>query len=454
MSLGASGLKRAVPVLLILICVSIGFVSCGGSSAKKNAPSGVTTRVMVSQGVTSAAVIGGIYIINANNDTVARASQIQAGTAPGLLVISPSLSTLLAFDSVGKSVQVINTVSESNTGSITIPGETTSIALPGTTLAYAAVPSVTSNLLNSPGAVEVLNLTSGSINTAIGAPNAQTVVSNPSGSELLVFSSDSNSLSVISPMVALPPVDQGCDTAPNPVCTVVPGFDRPVNAIFSPDGGTAYILNCGAQCGGTQASVSVFDVASLTVSATIPVNGATMAYLTGTSLYVAGTGTPTGPLCSSIPSAGTTAATYCGTLDIVNVNTMQDPYFNNPAKEIAITDGYHDRMSMGQGGQLFIGSNNCTEVGDVNNPSGEVRGCLTILNTTNNSVIIPPANGDVTGLQDFSTRYVEYVVQGGRLDIYCTAANADENCPTADALQTIQITLNGTVVDVKAVDDF
>lgn len=456
MPLGASGLKRAVAVLLVLICASLGFISCGGgNSALKLPPSKGSTRVMISQGVTSATSAGGIFVIDAENDSLARASEIQAGTAPGLMVTSPNLSTLLAFDSIGQSVQVINTTSESNTGSISLPGNSTSMALPATTnSAYAAVPSATSNFWFAPGAVVILNLASGSVNTAVGVPNAQTVVANSGGTQLLVFSSGSNSVSVISPLLSSPPIDPGCDAAPNAVCTVIPGFDRPVTAIYSTDGSTAYILNCGAQCGGTQASVSVFDLATLTVTATIPVNGATVGLLSGSILYVAGTGTATGPLCSSIASAGQTAATYCGTLDIVNLSTMQDLYFNNSTTEIAITDGYHDRMDMGLGGQLFIGSSDCTEIGDVNNPSGEVRGCLSIYNTTNNSVVIPPDNGDVTGLQGFSTRYVEYVVQDGGLNIYCTAANAGANCPTMDALQTVQITLPGRFVDVKAVDFF
>ena len=33
-------------------------------------------------------------------------------------------------------------------------------------------------------------------------------------------------------------------------------FDRPVKAVFSADGSTAYILNCGPECGGSKASIS------------------------------------------------------------------------------------------------------------------------------------------------------------------------------------------------------
>ena len=38
-------------------------------------------------------------------------------------------------------------------------------------------------------------------------------------------------------------------------------FDRPVKAVFSADGSTAYILNCGPECGGNNSSVSLLPVA-------------------------------------------------------------------------------------------------------------------------------------------------------------------------------------------------
>jgi hypothetical protein len=38
-------------------------------------------------------------------------------------------------------------------------------------------------------------------------------------------------------------------------------FDRPVKAVFSADGGTAYVLNCGQECGGSASSVSLMPVA-------------------------------------------------------------------------------------------------------------------------------------------------------------------------------------------------
>ncbi len=58
--------------------------------------------------------------------------------------------------------------------------------------------------------------------------------------------------------------------------------------------------------------------------------------------------------------------------------------------------------------------------------------------------MIPPANGDATGIQPIATRTVVYVVQGGSLAIYDTAT---------DALQTLQIiNIVGQFIDVKTVD--
>jgi hypothetical protein len=122
-----------------------------------------------------------------------------------------------------------------------------------------------------------------------------------------------------------------------------------------------------------------------------------------------------------------------------------------------ITDGYHDRIDMSVNGQLFIGSYTCTNEGNVNNSQGgEVRGCLSIYNTSNGAVVIPPDNGDVTGFQSFTTRDVEYVAEGGNLRVYDTLIDSllldNNNNPNLPETGTIVIT--GYIIDVKAIDFF
>ena len=459
MPLGACRLKRSILVLVLGLSASLNFISCGGY-AKTGPPSGLTNRVLASQGVSSTFTHGSLVIIDGFNDTLPRVSPLAAGSSPGLMAISPTRNIAAAFDPSNNTVYAVDTAKESAVGNMHLPGPTSSMIFPTAFgIAYAAVPTATVNGFSFIGAVDVLNFSSGAL-TTIGVSNAQTVVASSNGNQLLVFSTDSDSVTVLSPGVAAPPVDTSCFTnPPNAVCTIVaePQGSRPVYAVVS--GNTAYILNCGFECGGTTSggapatpSVAVLDLLSLTITSTVNVNGATYGLLNGSQLYVAGNGTPTGPLCASIANAAKTAATYCGTLDIVDVSTMTNPYFDSPGTEIAITDGYHNRMDLTANGQIFVGSHDCTNIGNVNNPSGgEIRGCLAIFKTTDNSVLFPPDNGDVNGLQGFVTRSVEYVAEGGNLRVYDTTKDIlliNDFVPQGD------IDIVGYVGDVKAIDFF
>jgi hypothetical protein len=108
-------------------------------------------------------------------------------------------------------------------------------------------------------------------------------------------------------------------------------------------------------------------------------------------------------------------------------------------------------MDLTNSGQIFVGSHTCTNIGNVNNPSGEVRGCLSIFHTADNSVIIPPDNGDVNGLQGFVTRSIEYVAEGGSLRVYDTTRDV---LLINDFLPEGNINIVGYVGDVKAIDFF
>lgn len=440
MSLGACRLKRRILVLVVGLWAGVNLISCGGYTTKGyRPPSGLVNRVLASQGVTSTFSFGSLVMINGVNDTLARVSPLSAGSSPGLMVLSPTRNILAAFDASSDNVYAINTVRESGIGNVRLPGPTSSMVFPtALPIGYAAIPTATINGFSFLGAVDVMNFSTGAL-TTIAVSNAQTVIANSNGTQLLVFSNDSDSVTVLSPGVAVPPVDTSCySNPPNAVCTIVSGFDRPVYGIVS--GNTAYILNCGPQCGGIQASVMVFDLPSLTITNTIPVEAATMAILSGSTLYVAGT-PPTNNGCAP----QTTAATTCGRLDIVDLGA------GTVTGSAVITDGFHTRMDMTTNGQIFIGSHNCTNIGNVNNPSGEVRGCLSIFKTADNSVLIPPDNGNVNGLQGFVSRNVEYVAEGGALRVYDTTTDIlliNNFVPQGD------INIVGYVGDVKAIDFF
>jgi hypothetical protein len=422
-------LKKSALSHAVLVVAVLGLVSCNGGVNIKKPPSGLTERVLASQSASSPTAFAGLIIIDGQIDTLGR-GEISAGSSPGLMAISPERSTLLSFDSLTNRVDVVNTTKEALTGSIQLPGPTTSIVVPQPSLGYAAVP--TAVLTGSPqGAVVEMNLASGAITATISVPNAQTVVAN-ANTQLLVFSNDSNSVTIVSPLL----LNTG-----SPVTVTVPGFDHPVYGIIN--GSSAYILNCGAECGGTQASVQILNLGTTppTAGAAVPVDGATIAFMSGSTLYVAGN-SPTNSQCTG----ETTAATSCGRLDFVDIGSM------TVTGSAVITDGYHDRIDMGLNGQLFIGSHTCTNIGNVNNVAGEVRGCLSIYNTLNGSVLIPADNGDVTGLQSFSTRYVEYVAEGGNLRVYDTLT--DTLLENSDFIPTGTIVITGVITDVKAIDFF
>ncbi|HWY22695.1 MAG TPA: hypothetical protein VNX26_15820 [Candidatus Acidoferrum sp.] len=430
-------MKRVVFVLVLLVLASVSLLSCGYSnSSYYKPPSGLTTRVLASQSVASPTSAPGLLIINGSNDTLARGG-ISAGNSPGLMAISSDRTTLLSFDSVTHTVQVVNTKTESARGSVQLSGPTTSMVALATGSAYAAVPTAPMNNGASPGAVVAMNSASGGVYATISVPNAQTLVASPDSTHILVFSNDSDAITVISPLL----INTG-----NQFSTTVTGFDRPVYGIFSADGSTAYILNCGPQCGsGTAAaSVQTLDMATLTMTGTpVAVDGATIGWLNGSTLYVAGNSA-----ANNLCTGQTTAAPTCGRLDIIDLGSM------TAISSVVITDGYHDRMDMSSNGQLFIGSSGCTTIGNVNNPQGEVRGCLSIFDTTkpgNTAAIIPPDNGDVTGLQSFTSRYVEYVAEGGNLRVYDTTKDI---LLLDSTISTGTITLAGQIIDVKAIDFF
>jgi hypothetical protein len=104
-------------------------------------------------------------MINGAKDTPARVSEISAGTSPSFMALSPTKATLLVYDSSNNSnsVQVVNTRTESSAGKVQLTGPTSSMVIPVTTsIGYAAVASAPMTGF-SPGAIEVMNLSSGAI---------------------------------------------------------------------------------------------------------------------------------------------------------------------------------------------------------------------------------------------------------------------------------------------------
>ena len=448
MLLGVPRLKRASIVVAGVLLTSLVFVSCGGynnpsssSSSSSGSTSGLKFRVLVSQDVSTTVLQAGLILIDANKDRQAKLISVSS-FSPGRMVLSNNRQLTLAVSSSGTSVEVVNNTTEAVTGSITLsaPGSTESVVISvDASTGYAAVPAAPIPL-GAPGGIVVLNLTSGGTSGTVPIPGAHYVVQNGDGSKLLVFSDNSDSVTIVSPFNILPGQQNStCLTSPPPaaVCTVIPGFDRPVFGFFSSDNTQAWILNCGPECGGQQASIQVLDMVNGTVGPpTLIPGGATVGFIKNQTLYVAGT--------AAVGSGNETCASatpaICGRLTVVDLPSMT---VTGTTAGIEIPDGYHTHMDMSGNGQLFVGSRNCTNIVPLKT-GGPQRGCLAIFDTTNGNVVIPPDNGDVTGLQPITNRTVFYVIEGGELRIYDTT--------TDKIYTTTSIDVFGHAVDVKLVD--
>ncbi|HYA25654.1 MAG TPA: hypothetical protein VEF05_15930 [Terriglobales bacterium] len=443
-------MKKTFVSMAVLIAFSVAIVCCGGkkSASNQHRVSGLRFRAFVSNPLFPSGIGGSpvINIVDALQDIVSPATISLLGTSnqPGMMVVTQDLSHTMVFSPAGETITVIDNHAEAiatlTGGTVSVPG----ITLPGLTesmfvasdnvSAYAAVPSapVTGQ---APGAVIAMNLGTGAIRATIPVPAAHFIVGSPDGNHILVFSDNSDNVTVIAtPLIGTP-------TDPRQPVGGIGGFHRPVWAIFT-DNTTAYVFNCGAECGGTGATdmtagISTFTIGNSAPSTIAPLSAATYGLLVGSTLYVAGT--PPQTACGP----GTEAKT-CGTLNVVDAASLKPT--SNP---VLITDGYHDRMAMGSNGQLFIGAHSCTS---INILGGEVRGCLSIFNSNNSSVVIPPQVGDATGIQPITGRNVVYVCEGGAFQMYNTTTDQTFIPPTSSPTNGIITNIVGQSYDVKLVD--
>lgn len=450
MLLGVPVLKRVLTSLAVLVTASVTIVACSGYKSSSNSnsthrTSGLKFRAFVSNplfpsGGFNAPVIN---IVDASKDVLAPSlvSLVANSPQPGLMALSSDLKFTGIFSPVGNSVTIIDNNTESVAGiagttatlpSITLPGLTESMFFSNdhNTL-YAAVPSAPTNE-SSPGAVEVLNLQTGAISASLPVPGAHFIVPSPDGNSILVFSDNSDNVTVIATVLI--------GTHSDPRSTVT-GFDRPVWGVFN-GSSSAFVLNCGPQCGGKTAGVSILDIGSSTSMGTVTVSAATYGMLNGTTLYVAGTPPPNPPGTNTCTGTKT-AATTCGRLTILDAGSL------TVTGSAIITDGRHSRMQISQDGQLYIGAHGCKS---INIPRGEVRGCLSVFNTSTAAVTIPPQVGDVTGLQPIAGRNIMYVVQNGSLSIFDTTTNQLQVSPTNSKNNKGQVDIVGQPFDVKLVD--
>jgi hypothetical protein len=410
-------------------------------------PSGILNRVLIAVQNPGALARGTLSIVDAFydvrhsfNDKIPSFSMAgYSGADPLTIQNLPEEQAGAVYAAGDGTYALLNYGQEKQTTTVSLPGASSSVFI-SHDQRYVFAASQSAHTLTiqdrSLGASYGLNL-----------PNVYRVSINPSGSAALAFVQDSNSVYSIYKLQAnqkTPANAVDCEPQNLPVYCVlpVPGtFDRPTKAIFSPDGTTAYILNCGPECGGVQASVSFLPVAGIiiqsgapvppgaptNVTATIPIpGGVTDAIANANLLYLAG---------QQLQPDGF----FAGFLSILDTNAKA------VTGAYSIADGTHLRMLFADDNTLWVGSLLCTQGERYHKGATTNLGCLTMFNTSSNSVtMIDSYKGDATGVAAVITLHKVYTAEGGQVYIYSTVDGS--------ALDNSQVTVVGTAYDVAYMD--
>lgn len=352
-------------------------------------------------------------------------------SAPGPTKIVTANGKTVVLDSTANALSIIDNPTEAVTFTLNLDDQPVDVAITadGTT-AFAAE----SNL----GEIRFGTTADGNLSPQIlHIPNARRLVMSPNGSKLLVFT-DPQAQSNITTFFVI-------DTASKGIIAITsPSFDQPITAVFGTSDTQAFILNCGAECGGAAASVVSVDFSGVfsnpatpaTIGTPVPVPAATTGLLNGGNLYVAGTPNPapTGP-------GAACPLSRCGTLTTVNTSSF------TASAPVPITDGLHEKMAFANN-RVYVGSSRCSV--DPGSAPNTVRGCLSIFNTSTSATTFPQEssfrqNFDVTGLQPISNRNVIYVVEAGELDIFDTTT--DTIVPSTTPIDIVGKAISAVQID-------
>ena len=335
----------------LVASLALAIAGCG-SSTSNNAPkpTGLKKRVLISN-----TAAGTVTVLDAQKDL--SSTKILAATSPTKMLTAGG--TTIVMSSATSLITVIDNPTETVTFAAPIGDQPFDIAIsPDGKNAWAAMRNF--------GFVQSVDTTTGVARPVLRIGNARRLVMSPKGTKLLVFPD---------PQGQVPPNTSTffvVDTATSAVQTVTDAvhLDQPFTAVFNGSETQAFILNCGAECGGTAASVVFADFTNPTTTFApalpISVPGATVGLINGTNLYVAGTPNPAptgpGPGCP---------ISRCGELTVINATAL------TAGAPIPITDGDHEKMSFANN-RVYVGATRCTvEPGSAANT---VRGCLSIFN--------------------------------------------------------------------------
>ncbi len=466
---------RLASVISALLLLSFGLSACGTNSyfgGRALPPSGILNRVLIAvqeSGRGELFLVDALYDVRHNyNNTVA---SFPIGGYPGTSL--PVTIQNLPAEQAG----LVFSESDGSMASVNYATETSSalLAAPSTNAIASSIFASTSRewIVAAQPDLHELEMYDSATSPAtflLNLPNVYRVSINPGGTIALAFVQNSNLVYSVVHLNSTQQTQfvnyqagstdprfqingntpQDCEPQNLPQYCVYPvsagtaKFDHPSKAVFSPDGSSAYVLDCGPECGGTTAGVTQIPLiasslntgatgpvgASLTASTFLPVpGGATDALFNGNTMYVAGQellpdGLFTGELTVLTPGTGTVSS------------------------PIPISDGTHQRMVLADDNTLWIGSSSCQggeRYKDAQSGQTVAYGCMTMFNTASNTVTtIESYKGDGTGIAAVTELGKVYTAEGGQVYIYSTADGS--------SLDNTNVTEQGTVTDVAYMD--
>ena len=438
-------------------------------------PSGLTRRVLIAIQNPSGFTKGGLEVVDAfydtrykyNNSSVTFSITGFSGLLPVSIQNMPEEQIGAVYSSGDGSLALVNYQKESAAGVVKGLSGTSSSIFISRNQVYVAAANQTAHVLT------IVNQTNGSV-VALGLPGVYRVSLNPGGSTVLAFVQNSNyvyyprqltgaqTISFSGGPTTWPKAAVDCEPQNGPKWCLFQAqspdnvdntgnyygapltFDRPVKAVFSADGGTAYVLNCGPECGGTASSVTPLPISPMIfllgqqsgklptpatlASSTIAVpGGASNALVNGTTLYVVG---------QQLLSDGL----FTGNLSVLNLAN------STVTSSSSISDGAPggvSRMILADDNTLWIAMTKCSS--GERYAKGLPYGCLTMYNTASDSVTtLEPFYGDATGIANVEGLHKIYTAQGGQVYIYSTTDGS--------AINNQYVTVTGTAWDVAYMD--
>jgi hypothetical protein len=465
------------------LAAAVALAGCGTTSyfaGRILPPSGLLNRVMIAVQNPGAISKGSLQIVDAFydersafNGTPGSFSIAGFGGALPITIQSMPNEQFGAIYGAGDgSLSLADYAGEKNTGTVGgLPGLSSSIMITrNKAFVFAASQSV--HLFT------IVNQSSGS-SLSLGLPNVYRVSVNPGGSVALAFVQNSNYVYYPRQLTAAQSINYsgGTSTWPKAAVDCEPQnapiwclfqmqspdnvdatgnyygapltFDHPIKAVFSSDGGTAYILSCGPECGGITAAYTQVPIAPMIfllgqasgllpttgalASATVPIpGGATNALVDSTTMYVVG----------QKPQRINGQTLFGGNLTVVNLAN------NTISSSAGISDGQPgatSRILEADDNTLWIATTGCTlGVRYATNPAIGY-GCLTMYNTSTHTVtLIEPYIGDATGIAAVTGLHKLYAAEGGQVYIYSTTDGS--------SIDNQFVTVTGTAYDVAYMD--